>query len=142
MKILSIQSSLNFVASEAVQDRRLTLYLDNVPLKEAMNKIFKANNLSYEMDKEANIFIVNDWGKPTTQTVTKVFYLKHATVSSSSLKEEMKNTISGTGSALSSTGGSSTTTGSSSDDSSGDEEKGKWQVQEDAGITNVVKKLE
>ncbi len=141
MKILSIQSSLNFVASEAVQDRRLTLYLDNVPLKEAMNKIFKANNLSYEMDKEANIFIVNDWGKPTTQTVTKVFYLKHATVSSSSLKEEMKNTISGTGSALSSAGGSSTTTGSSSDDSSGDEEKGKWQVQEDAGITNVVKKL-
>ena len=95
LKIFSIQSNLNFVASEAIQDRKLTLYMDKVPLKEAMNKIFKANNLSYDLDKEASIFIVKDWGTPTAETITEVFYLKHATVSSSSLKEEMKNNIVG-----------------------------------------------
>ncbi|MDD5027082.1 MAG: hypothetical protein PHV58_01115, partial [Candidatus Omnitrophica bacterium] len=50
LKLLSIQSGLNFIASEAVQDRKMTLYMDQVPLQEAMDKIFKANNLSYDLD--------------------------------------------------------------------------------------------
>ena len=64
LKVFSIQSGLNFIASEGVQDRMITLYMDNVPIQEAMDKIFKANNLSYELDEETSIFIVKDWGKP------------------------------------------------------------------------------
>lgn len=131
LKVFSIQSGLNFIASEAVQDRNITLYLDKVPLEDSMDKLFKANNLSYELDKKANIFIVKDWGKPQIETVTKVFYLKHATVSSSSLKEEMANQISTVGT----TGG--TTTGGTTSGSSG----GKWATESDVGITKVVKKL-
>ncbi len=140
LKLLSIQSGLNFIASEALQDRKITLYMDKVPLNEAMDKIFKANNLTYELDTEASIFIVNDWGKPTTQTVTKVFYLKHATVSSSSLKEEMKNNMTGTTSAAGSSSGSSSS-GSSSSSSGGSSDSGKWKVEENAGITQAVSKL-
>jgi len=128
LKVLSIQSGMNFIASEAVQDRTLTLYMDKVSLKEAMEKIFSANNLTYDLDKGANIFLVKDWGKPMIETVTKVFYLKHATVSSSSLKEEMKNNI------VSSTG--TTTTGSGSTSTGG-----KWDVEDESGITKAVKKM-
>ncbi|MDD2679836.1 MAG: secretin N-terminal domain-containing protein, partial [Candidatus Omnitrophica bacterium] len=128
LKLLSIQSNLNFIASEAVQERKMTLYMDKVPLQEAMDKIFKANNLSYELDAEASVFIVNDWGKPTTQTVTKIFYLKYATVSSSQLKEEMKNNIS-------SNSTTTTTSSSSSTDS------GKWKTASESGITDIIKKL-
>ena len=131
LKLLSIQSGLNFIASEAVQERRMTLYMDKVPLQEAMDKIFKANNLSYELDQEASVFIVNDWGKPTTQTITKVFYLKYASVSSSQLKEEMKNYISS----------SNTSSTTSSSSSSGSTDSGKWKMSPDSGITDVVKKL-
>ncbi len=141
LKILSIQSSLNFIASEAVQDRTLTLYMEKVPLKEAMDKIFKANNLSYELDKEENIFIVRDWGKPAVETITEVFYLKHATVSSSSLKEEMKNYILEDSSTTSSGSSSSSTSGTTSDSSSDSEDKGKWKVDDDTGITLSVRKL-
>jgi len=136
LKIFSIQSGLNFIASEGVQDRKLTLYLDSVPLSQAMDKIFKANNLSFELDKEAGIFIVKDWGKVTTETVTKVFYLKHATVSSSSLKQEMSNGLTAEdskGSTL--TGNASSGSGSSSGSS------GKWSIENDAGITRAIKKL-
>ena len=70
LKAFSIQSGLNFIASEAVQERKVTLYLDNVPLTQAMDKIFSANNLSYELDKDANIFVVKEWGKMETETVT------------------------------------------------------------------------
>ncbi|MFA5276743.1 MAG: secretin N-terminal domain-containing protein [Candidatus Omnitrophota bacterium] len=88
LKILSMQAGLNFIASEGVQDRKITLYLDNVPLNKAMDQIFRANNLSYELDKAAKIFVVRDWGKLQTETVTKVFYLKYSSVSSSAILHE------------------------------------------------------
>lgn len=105
LKIFSIQSGLNFVASDSVKDRKFTLYFDNVPIKDAMDKIFKANNLSYELDKESNIFIVTDLGAPEIQTVTRIFYLKFASVSNSSLLAEKSNA--GTISDIASIGGAS-----------------------------------
>ncbi|HTY44951.1 MAG TPA: secretin N-terminal domain-containing protein [Patescibacteria group bacterium] len=89
LKILSVQSGFNFIASEAVQDRKITLFLDNVPLKEVVDKLFKANNLSYDLYEESNIIVVKDWGKPQADTVTKVFPLKHASVVTSAVRQEM-----------------------------------------------------
>ena len=85
LKMLSVQSGLNFVASEAVSDRKITLYLDNVLLKDALDKIFKANNLTYELDEETNIFTVKDWGKPSIDLMTKVYFLKYSAVTNSKL---------------------------------------------------------
>jgi len=136
LKIFSIQSGLNFIASEGVQDRKVTLYMDKVAIKEAMDKIFKANNLAYELDKEDNIFIVKDLGKLETETVTKVFYLQYATVSSSSLKEEMSKQVTSSESSFavaSGGGGSSGGTGTGSG--------GKWKTESEAGITTAIKKM-
>jgi len=135
LKVLSMQSGMNFIASEAVADRTVTLYFDKVPLNQVMDKIFKANNLSYELDDKANIFVVKDWGKMEAETITRVFYLKHASVSSSSIKEEELNTISSSGTS------NSTTSSSSSSSSSSSTSGGKWKKEEEAGITYSVKKL-
>jgi type II secretory pathway component GspD/PulD (secretin) len=135
LKVFSIQSKMNFIASEGVQDRKVTLYLYNVPIQDAMDKIFKANNLSYDLDKRANIFIVKDWGKPQVETITKVFYLKYATVSTSSLKEEMADNLPST------TTEEGTEESSSSSSSSSSEDTGKWKKEEEAGITTAIKKL-
>lgn len=108
LKIFSIQSGMNFVASEAVADRRITLFLDNVLVKEAMDKIFKANNLTYELDKDSNIFLVKDWGKPELETVTKVYYIKHRVVPGANLEVEKGILLSPqTSSTLGSSGSSS-----------------------------------
>jgi type IV pilus assembly protein PilQ len=93
LKLLSMQSGLNFIASESVKDRKITLFLDKVAIRSAMEKLFKANNLTYELDEDSNIFIVKDWGKPQLETVTKVFYLKYASVESSFLEKEKKNAM-------------------------------------------------
>lgn len=129
LKMLSMQSGLNFIASEAVSDRKVTLYLDKVPLSQAMDKIFSANNLSYELDSKANIFVVKDWGKMEAETITKVFYLKHASVSSSSLKDEASNNT------------TSDSSESDSSSSSGSSTSGKWKSEEESGITYSIKKL-
>jgi len=137
LKAFSIQAGMNFIASEAVQDRTITLYLDKVPLNLAMEKIFKANNLSYELDKKANIFIVKDWGKMEIETITKVFYLKHASVSTSSFQKEKSSQL-GNPTDFSTSGGNSSgstsSSGSGSSSSSSDGDEG-------GGIASSIKKL-
>jgi type IV pilus assembly protein PilQ len=125
LKVFSIQSGFNFIASQSVQDRRITLYLDNVPLKEAMDKLFIANNLSYQLDERARIITVKDWGTPSLDKITKVYTLKYATVSTSSMKEDLLNYIV-----------SSEETGEGSESSTG-----KWKTEEVAGITEILKKV-
>ena len=123
LKVFSMQAGMNFIASEAVQDRKITLYLDKVPLSQAMDKIFSANNLSYELDRESNIFVVKEWGKMDTETVTKVFYLKNATVSTSSLKEELSKSLAISSSSVVTSG------------------RSKFKEETECGITSTVKKL-
>ncbi|MBM3248930.1 MAG: hypothetical protein FJZ10_05900 [Candidatus Omnitrophica bacterium] len=90
LKIFSQQSALNFIASEEVQDRTVTLYLDNVPVEEALERLLTANNLTYEKQEGSNIFIVKELAEGL-QTVTKIFFLKYASVSSSRLKSEISS---------------------------------------------------
>jgi len=141
LKIFSIQSGLNFIASEGVQDRKVTLFMDKVPLEDAMNQLFKANNLSYDLDKDANIFIVKDWGKSAIETVTRVFYLKYATVSSSPLEKDITDYLAtNTENSITSTSSASTSSSSSSSSSSGSSSD-NTSNEEDNGITQAVKKL-
>lgn len=93
LKVFSIQSGLNFIASEAVEDRTLTLYLENVSVKDAMDKIFKANNLTYELDPESKIFVVKEWGRPSIEMIARVFPLKYARVPTSKLSTEISTAL-------------------------------------------------
>ncbi len=78
LKSLSQQSGLNFVASQNVQDRTVTVYFDNVKIEDALNNIMNANNLIYEQEPGTNIFIVKETGKPEVETITKIYELKYA----------------------------------------------------------------
>ena len=125
LKMLSVQSGLNFIASEAVADRELTLYLDDVPIRDAMDKIFKVNNLVYELDPESNIFTVKDWGKPQIELDTKIYFLKYTRVANSRLNQGLAAGSSTASSSTTSAGSSSTTSaGSSSTTSAGSSASG------------------
>lgn len=112
LKVFSIQSGLNFIASEGVKDRTVTLFLDKVPIKEAVERLFAACNLSYQLDKKSNIITVVDWGAPAIPTITKVYRLKFASVSGSLLEKDKTSSMSagstgGAGGGESSAGGGS-----------------------------------
>jgi len=131
VKMLSIQTGLNFISSEAVKDRRLTLYLERTPLKEAIDIIFKANNLTYDYYPDANIFVIKEMGKPSVELKTKVYTLKYVRVKYSRLQKEISDRIEqqqgGTLKQTTTTGGATTTT-------TGEEEK-------EGGIKEAVKKV-
>jgi len=81
LKVFSQQSGMNFIASQNVQDRTVTIYFDNVKIEDALNYIMNANNLSYEQEPGTNIFIVKETGKPEVETITKIYELKYAQLS-------------------------------------------------------------
>src|SRR3989338_1959460 len=89
LKLLSQQTGLNFVSTEAVRERKLTLYMDAVPLREAMDVLFKANNLAYSYYPDSNIFLVKEMGKPTLELVSKVYPLKYVRVKSGRMQIEI-----------------------------------------------------
>lgn len=111
LKMLSVQSGMNFIASEAVAERKMTLYLDNVKLQDAMDKIFKINNLSYELDPQSNIFTIKDWGTPSLELQTKIYFLKYARVSNSKLNQGISSSSSSSSSSSGSSSGASSGNG-------------------------------
>jgi type II secretory pathway component GspD/PulD (secretin) len=85
LKVFSGQTGLNIIASQEIEERNITLYLDNVPADEAFNNILKAYNLTYEQEKDGNVAIV----KEAIRTITRIYYLKFARVSTSVLGAEI-----------------------------------------------------
>ena len=85
LKIFSQQSDMNFVAATEVADKSINLYLDNVPVEAALERILFANGLTYEITPGSNIFVVKELRKPEIEMLTKVYPLKHASVSSSKI---------------------------------------------------------
>ena len=58
LKIFSKQSGLNFISATDVSAMKVTVFLDNIPAEEALEKILDANNLTYEITADSNVFIV------------------------------------------------------------------------------------
>ncbi|MDP2910734.1 MAG: secretin N-terminal domain-containing protein [Candidatus Omnitrophota bacterium] len=86
LKVFSQQSGLNFIASQNVQDRTVTVYFDNVKVEDALNYLMNANSLIYEQESGTNIFIVKETGKPEIETITKIYELKYAQLSAPAKK--------------------------------------------------------
>ncbi len=97
LKIFSIQSGLNFIASEEIEDRTVTLYLENVSAEDALNSILRANNLTYEREPVSEIFIVREADVPEIDTITRIYTLNYARVkeeSESNIKEIIERMLS------------------------------------------------
>ncbi|MBU0693517.1 MAG: hypothetical protein KKC11_02435 [Candidatus Omnitrophica bacterium] len=86
LKLFSTQTGLNFVAAEEARDKLITLYMQDTPLKEAMDIIFEINNLTYDYRPAANIFVVKEPGNPDIET--KIYHLKNARVTNSPIKSK------------------------------------------------------
>jgi type IV pilus assembly protein PilQ len=120
LKAFSIQSGVNFIASQDIEDRTVTLYLDEVSVREAMDSLFKANNLDYEYVEEAKIILVKK-AEPKIKTITKLFPLKYAHVSLSPLRDEIESSL--------------------QEAEQGKGGEGEGEEEEEFGITAVIEKL-
>jgi type IV pilus secretin PilQ/predicted competence protein len=88
LKIFSQQAGLNFVATENIRDKQITLYLDGVTVQDALDSIMKANNLAYDQAPGSAVFVVRESGKAKVEMMTKVYTLRFARVSQESVAKE------------------------------------------------------
>ncbi len=78
LKAFSMQSGLNFVASETIKEKKVTLYMENVPVDKALDTILKANNLTYFQPPDSNIFVVKKLTVSAIDTMTRIYRLNYA----------------------------------------------------------------
>ena len=114
LKIISKQSNLSFIADQDVADKKITLYLNKVPLNQALQTVLDANGLMYEMQDDTNVFVIKAKYKTEKTKITKVYQLKYATVSSSKLNSTISSSSTGSSSSSSSSASTGSATGSSS----------------------------
>lgn len=104
LKIFSQQSGMNFIAASDLQNKRVTLFFDNIPVEEALEKVLDANGLEYEVQQGSDIFIVKPKPGEGQDLVTRIYRLKHASVPSSKINSTV-NIESGSSSGSGSSGG-------------------------------------
>ncbi len=109
LKVLSRQAGMNFVASEGVREKKVTLYFDEVPIFDALETILKAHHLALKPKEGKNLFLVTESGAPKMATVTRVFELQFARVLPSA--GELFPNFGYTGSLIKQTFATSTSTG-------------------------------
>ena len=98
LKLFSQQAGINFIASEQVKDRKITLYVDQVTVQDVLNQLMRANNLVYDSVPESNIFIIRESGSAGPTLVTKIYRLQYARLSTSVLAKAV-SAIGSTGAA-------------------------------------------
>ena len=129
--LFSQQSGLNFIASQEVENKKVTVYFENVSPQDALDSIITANGLTYTKKPGSDIYMVFSANKAasTARLVTKVVHLKYMRLSSSPLDVGGGVTISdltktSAPSSSSSSSSSSTSSASSSSTTATPSEKG------------------
>ncbi|MBI2870112.1 MAG: hypothetical protein HYY14_00200 [Candidatus Omnitrophica bacterium] len=80
LKAFSQQSGLNFIAGEEVKERKVTLYVSEVSVEDALTSIINATGLTYRQLEESDIFIVDEPPAAYVPTETRIFKLQYARV--------------------------------------------------------------
>ncbi|OIO38460.1 MAG: hypothetical protein AUJ75_02820 [Candidatus Omnitrophica bacterium CG1_02_49_10] len=83
LRTLSKQSGLNFIASDIIRQKSITLYMQDVPVDVALKSIMDVNNLIYEHPEGTAMYIIKEKGtevQEDVKTMTRIFYLIHARV--------------------------------------------------------------
>jgi len=135
LKVLSQQSGINFIPSDEVQDKKITFYLEGVPVKNAIDSIIVANGLTYDQGPDKNIFIVRNSGALKVKTITKIFTLSFAQVAPLTVQLGSGGTSTNKGSSSGSSQSSSQSSASSSVSSSSSVTPGS------SGIQDILTKL-
>ncbi|MCG2712781.1 MAG: hypothetical protein L6416_10740 [Candidatus Omnitrophica bacterium] len=77
LKVFSQQSGLNFVADRNIEEKLITLYMNEVTVEDALKTLLDANNLGLRQNPGSNILIVRQKPTPPVETVTRVYKIQY-----------------------------------------------------------------
>ncbi len=77
LKVFSQQSGLNFVADRNIEDKLITLYMNEVTVEDALKTLLDANNLGLRQNPGSNILIVRQKPTQPIETVTRIYKIQY-----------------------------------------------------------------
>ncbi len=77
LKVFSQQSGLNFIAAKEIEDSKITLYMNEVLVEDALKTLLEANNLGLAQSPGSNIIIVKGIPVRAVETVTRVYKIRY-----------------------------------------------------------------
>ncbi len=97
LKIFSQQTGINVITSAQVGDQPVTIYLEDVEAMDALDQILLAAGLTYERPAGSEIYIVKpiELQETGVTTMTRVYRLRYARVSSTPLAQAAGKLIAG-----------------------------------------------
>ena len=93
LKAFSRQTGINFIASDMIEGKKITVFLNNVSIEDALSSILEANGFSYEK-QAGDVYLIKLTGKESIKTVTRVFRLNYLQVYRMSSEEGATTTSS------------------------------------------------
>lgn len=97
LKSFSQQTGINVIATDEVGERPITLFLEDVSVLDAFDQILRAGELTYERPEGSDIYIVSSVeDEDAVETITRIYRVRYARVSSSLLAQAAATLIAGT----------------------------------------------
>jgi len=88
LKAFSLQTGLNIIAAGDVGEDTMTLYLEDVTILDALDRILRAGDLTYDHPAGSDIFVVKRMPEQGN-TITRIYRLKYARVSKALLTQSI-----------------------------------------------------
>lgn len=79
LKAFSMQTGINFIASDIIENKKITVFLSGVSVESALLSMLEANGLLYEK-QPGNVYMIKPTGKGNIKTVTRVFKMNYLQV--------------------------------------------------------------
>lgn len=87
LKAFSRQTGISFIANDIIESKKVTVFLNDVSIENALASILEANGLLYER-QEGNVYLIKPAGKDVIKTITKVYKLCYLSVYKMAGKDE------------------------------------------------------
>lgn len=74
---IAAQSKVNFIMTEGVETKRVTAFLQNVTVREALQVLLEIKGLTYQQIGRSNTYVVTPRSKQAENYITRIYALSH-----------------------------------------------------------------
>jgi|GEM_PF-437995 len=105
---IAAQAKVNFIITEGLEQKRVTAFLQNVTVRDALQVLLEIKGLTYSPVGHSNTYIVTQRSKQAENTVTRIYALNYIPLIALNAEDATDMTGSATGGGGSGGGGGST----------------------------------
>ena len=75
LDVVSAQSKVNFIITEGLESKRVTAFLQNVTVREALQVLLEIKGLTYQQIGKSNTYVVTPRSKQVENLITRIYTL-------------------------------------------------------------------